>query len=137
MFSGFADLELPQVARILRRTVVSALIAGAAGVICALLLSAAFAALGIGLGIVVAVLNLRFLDSGMSKVETTGEGNTKVIRRILRTRTATRLAIITAIAIGLMVLKGSLGIGMVVGLVIFQLLFVVNVARAVASSGVS
>jgi predicted histidine transporter YuiF (NhaC family) len=137
MFSGFADLELPQVARILRRTVVSALIAGAAGVICALLLSAAFAALGIGLGIVVAVLNLRFLDSGMSKVETTGEANTKVIRRILRTRTATRLAIITAIAIGLMVLKGSLGIGMVVGLVIFQLLFVVNVARAMASSGVS
>lgn len=137
MFSGFADLELPELARILRRTVVSALIAGAAGVICALLLSAPFAALGIGLGIVVAVLNLRFLDSGMSKVETTGEANTKVVRRILRTRTATRLAIITGVAIGLMVLKGSLGIGMVVGLVIFQVLFVVNVARAVASSGVS
>jgi len=40
-------------------------------------------------------VNLRFLDGGVSKVETKGETNTKVVRRLLATRTATRLALIT------------------------------------------
>lgn len=136
MFSGLTDLALPELGRILRRTVLSALVAGGLGVIVAFLLNAPFAALGVALGIGIAILNLRFLDAGVSKVETTGETNTKVVRRLLRTRTATRLAIITAIAIGLMILNGPLGIGMVVGLVIFQVVFVINVARVLASSGV-
>jgi hypothetical protein len=137
MFSGFADLELPALARVLRRTVISTLIAGAVGVLLALLLSAPYAALGIGIGVAVAIVNLRFLDSGVSKVETRGETNKKVVRRILGTRTATRLAIITAIAIGLLLLNGPLGIGTVIGLVIFQILFVLNVARVIVTTGVS
>jgi hypothetical protein len=136
MFSGFEDLELPALARALRRTVVSALILGALGVVVALLLSAPFVALGIGLGVAMAVVNLRFLDSGVSKVQTRGETNKKVVRRILGTRTATRLAIVTAIVIGLLVMKGPLGIGTVIGLVILQLLFVLNMARAIVSTGV-
>ena len=137
MFSGFADLELPALARVLRRTVVTTLIVGALGVLLALLLSAPYAALGIGIGVAVAIVNLRFLDSGVSKVETRGETNKKVVRRILGTRTATRLAIITAIAIGLLLLNGPLGIGTVIGLVIFQILFVLNVARVIVTTGVS
>ena len=41
----------------------------------------------------------------------------------------------TAIAIGLLFLNGPLGIGAVVGLVIFQIVFVVNVGRVLVSSG--
>jgi ATP synthase I chain len=137
MFPGFADLELPALARVLRRTVISTLLVGAVGILLALLLSAPFAALGIGIGVAVAIVNLRFLDSGVSKVETRGETNKKVVRRILGTRTATRLAIITAIAIGLLLLNGPLGIGTVIGLVIFQILFVINVARVIVTTGVS
>ncbi|HXQ19410.1 MAG TPA: ATP synthase subunit I [Acidimicrobiales bacterium] len=137
MLSGFADLELPALARALRRTVISALIVGAVGVVAALMLSASYLALGIGLGVAMAIMNLRFLDSGVSKVQTRGETNKKVVRRILGTRTATRLAIITAIVIGLLVLNGPLGIGTVIGLVILQLLFVMNMARAIMSTGVS
>jgi hypothetical protein len=137
MFPGFADLELPALARVLRRTVISTLLVGAVGIVVALLLSAPFAALGIGIGVAVAIVNLRFLDSGVSKVETRGETNKKVVRRILGTRTATRLAIITAIAIGLLLLNGPLGIGTVIGLVIFQILFVINVARVIVTTGVS
>ncbi len=106
MFPGFADLELPALARVLRRTIISTLLVGAVGILLALLLSAPFAALGIGIGVAVAIVNLRFLDSGVSKVETRGETNKKVVRRILGTRTATRLAIITGIAIGLLLLNG-------------------------------
>ena len=137
MFPGFADLELPALARVLRRTVISTLLVGAVGILLALLLSAPFAALGIGIGVAVAIVNLRFLDSGVSKVETRGETNKKVVRRILGTRTATRLAIITGIAIGLLLLNGPLGIGTVIGLVIFQILFVINVARVIVTTGVS
>jgi|ERR1700691_2633230 ATP synthase I chain len=137
MFPGFADLELPALARVLRRTIISTLLVGAVGILLALLLSAPFAALGIGIGVAVAIVNLRFLDSGVSKVETRGETNKKVVRRILGTRTATRLAIITGIAIGLLLLNGPLGIGTVIGLVIFQILFVINVARVIVTTGVS
>ena len=137
MFPGFADLELPALARVLRRTVISTLLVGAVGILLALLLSAPFAALGIGIGVAVAIVTLRFLDSGVSKVETRGETNKKVVRRILGTRTATRLAIITGIAIGLLLLNGPLGIGTVIGLVIFQILFVINVARVIVTTGVS
>jgi hypothetical protein len=48
----------------------------------------------------------------------------------------TRLAVITVIAIGLLFLNGPLGIGTVVGLVIFQLFFVLNVGRVLMSQGI-
>ena len=51
------------------------------------------------------------------------------------TKSVTRLAVITAICIGLLFLNGPLGIGSVIGLVIFQILFVVNVGRVLVSSG--
>ena len=76
-----------------------------------------------------AVLNLRFLDAGVAKVQTEGETSKKAVRRAMGTKSVTRLAAITVIAIGLMLLNGGLGIGAVVGLVIFQLFFVLNVGR--------
>ena len=48
----------------------------------------------------------------------------------------TRLGVITVIAIGLLFLNGALGIGTVIGLVIFQLLFVANVGRVLVSQGI-
>ena len=83
-----------------------------------------------------AVVNLRFLDSGVAKLHTEGEANNKVLRRAMGTKSVTRLGIITLICVGLMLLDGALGIGAVVGLVIFQLLFVVNVGRVVISQGI-
>jgi hypothetical protein len=136
VFPGFADLDVPVLAKVLRHTVVSALVVGSGAVLLALVLSAPFAGVGIGLGVGAALLNLRFLDSAVSKVQTTGVTDKKVVRRSLGLRTASRLAVITALAVGLMFLNGGLGIGMVVGLVIFQVLFVINVSRAILSSGV-
>ncbi len=59
-----------------------------------------------------------------------------MLRRAIGTKSVTRLGVITAIAIGLLLLNGALGIGVVAGLVIFQLLFVVNVGRVVVSQGI-
>jgi len=135
MMSGLSDLEGTALAKVLRRTVVSAIIVGIGAIIIALLLSQPWGALGIFIGLGLDILNLRFLDAGVAKVQTKGETDRKVLRRAMGTKSVTRLAVITAICIGLLFLNGPLGIGSVIGLVIFQILFVVNVGRVVMSSG--
>jgi hypothetical protein len=136
MLSGLSDLEGGALAKVLRRTIVSALVVGAATVIIAMLLSAPWFALGLVIGLGMAIVNLRFLDAGVAKVQTRGETSNKVLRRAMGTKSVTRLGIITVIAIGLLLLNGALGIGAVAGLVIFQILFVVNVGRIVVSQGI-
>jgi hypothetical protein len=137
MMSGLSDLEGGALAKVLRRTIVSALITGAGAIVVALLLSQSWATLGIGIGLGMAIVNLRFLDSGMAKMQTSGETDRKALRRAVGSRSVTRLGIITAVAVGLMFLNGPLGIGAVVGLVIFQISFVINVGRVILSSGIS
>ena len=136
MLSGLSDLEGGALAKVLRRTVVSSIVVGAGAVIVALLLSAPWFALGLVIGLGMAVVNLRFLDAGVAKVQTRGTTSNKVLRRAMGTKSVTRLGIITVIAIGLLLLNGALGIGAVAGLVIFQILFVVNVGRVVMSQGI-
>jgi hypothetical protein len=136
MLSGLSDLEGGALAKVLRRTVVSSIVVGAGAVIVALLLSAPWFALGLAIGLGMAVVNLRFLDAGVAKVQTRGTTSNKVLRRAMGTKSVTRLGIITLIAIGLLLLNGALGIGAVAGLVIFQILFVVNVGRVVMSQGI-
>jgi len=136
MLSGLSDLEGGALAKVLRRTVVSSIVVGAGAVIVALLLSAPWFALGLVIGLGMAVVNLRFLDAGVAKVQTRGTTSNKVLRRAMGTKSVTRLGIITVIAIGLLLVNGALGIGAVAGLVIFQILFVVNVGRVVVSQGI-
>ena len=135
MLSGLSDLEGSALAKVLRRTVVSALIVGGAAIIVTLFLDAPLAAVGLVVGLGLAILNLRFLDSGVAKVQTGGQTSSKALRRALGTRSVTRLAIITVIAVGLLLLNGPLGIGTVTGLVIFQILFVLNVGRVLVGQG--
>jgi hypothetical protein len=136
MMSGLSDLEGTALVKVLRRTTVSALIVGGAAVIIALFVSSPLAAVGIVIGLAMAIINLRFLDAGVAKVQTKGETNKKVLRRAMGTKSVTRLGVITVIAIGLLFLNGALGIGTVIGLVIFQLLFVANVGRVLVSQGI-
>ena len=142
VLSGLSDLEGGALSRVLRRTVISAIVVGLGAVVVALLLSAPWFALGLAIGLGLAVVNLRFLDAGVAKAQTNAETkggggtNNKVLRRAMGTKSVTRLGIITVIAIGLMLLNGGLGIGAVAGLVVFQLLFVFNVGRVVISQGI-
>ena len=73
MMSGLSDLEGTALAKVLRRTIVSSLIGGGGAIVVALLVSAPFAALGIVIGLAMAIVNLRFLDAGVAKVQTKGE----------------------------------------------------------------
>jgi hypothetical protein len=136
MLSGLSDLEGGALNKVLRRTVVSSLVVGAGAVVVAMLLSVPWFALGLVVGLGMAIVNLRFLDAGVAKVQTGAETSNKVLRRAMGTKSVTRLGVITAIAIGLLLLNGGLGIGAVAGLVIFQILFVLNVGRVVMSQGI-
>ncbi|HXY27806.1 MAG TPA: hypothetical protein VEH82_05960 [Acidimicrobiales bacterium] len=136
MLEGLSDLEGNSLAKVLRRTIVSALVVGVVAVLIALLLSAPWFAGGLVVGLALAIVNLRFLDAGVAKLHTDGEVSNKVLRRAMGTKSITRLGIITLVCIGLMLLNGGLGIGAVAGLVIFQLLFVINVGRVVISQGI-
>ncbi len=136
ILEGLSELEGNALAKVLRRTIVSALVVGVATILIALLLSAPWFAGGLVIGLAMAIVNLRFLDAGVAKLHTEGEVNNKVLRRAMGTKSITRLGVITLVCIGLMLLNGGLGIGAVAGLVIFQLLFVVNVGRVVLSQGI-
>jgi hypothetical protein len=136
MLDGLSGLEGNALSKVLRRTIVSSLIVGAVAVLLVMLLSVPWAALGLIIGLGMAVVNLRFLDAGVAKLHTDGEVSKKVLRRAMGTKSVTRLGIITLVCVGLLLLNGALGIGAVAGLVIFQLLFVVNVGRVVMSQGI-
>jgi hypothetical protein len=128
---AFDRVDLQGLRSVLRRTILTAMILGGLAVVAALSFGQLLPGLGIVLGLGLAVLNLRAMDSAVAKVETKGEENPKVVRRLLSSRTAARLGIITLVAVVMVVVLAPLGIGLVVGLVIFQLAFVANVARVV------
>ncbi len=129
------NLPTDTLPRLLRRTTLSAVAAGAVGFIVALILAPALAALGLVIGVGMAILNLRFLDAQAAKVELRGEQSAKAVRRQLGSKTTLRLAAMTLVVIVVVLLNAPLGIGIVAGLVIYQIVFVINVMRAVAGSG--
>ena len=106
MLDGLSDLEGNALAKVLRRTIVSAIVVGAGG---RRRRAAALACRGPRSawpsGSAMAVVNLRFLDAGVAKLHTEGETNNKVLRRAMGTKSVTRLGIITLICIGLMLLE--------------------------------
>ncbi len=121
--------------RLLRRTTLSAIAVGLVGFVVALLIAPPLAALGVVIGVGLAVLNLRFVDSQAAKVELRGEQSTKAVRRQLGGKTTARLAVVTVLVLAVVWLNGPLGIGIVTGLVLYQIVFVVNVLRVVANQG--
>jgi hypothetical protein len=131
----FENLPADTLPRLLRRTTYSALAVGVVGFVVACFLAPPIAALGLLLGIGLAVINLRFLDRQAARVELKGEQTSKAVRRQLGSRTTGRLALFTAVILGVVVLDGPLGIGIVVGLVLYQMVFVVNVMGVVRSQG--
>ncbi|HWD95651.1 MAG TPA: hypothetical protein VG246_04440 [Acidimicrobiales bacterium] len=121
--------------RLLRRTIFSALAVGLVGFVVAIFVAPPLAALGVALGVAAAILNLRFLDRQAARVELRGEQSTKAVRRQLGGKTTMRLVVVTLVVLGFVWLNAPLGIGIVSGLVLYQIVFVANVLRVVANQG--
>jgi hypothetical protein len=133
--SVLENLPVTTLPRLLRRTVISALIVGAAGFAVAVALGWYVGSLGLIFGVGLAIVNLRYLDRQASRVELKGEQTTKAVRRQLGGKTTARLALMTALVLVVVFLDAPLGIGMVAGLVLYQIVFVINVLRVVAGQG--
>jgi hypothetical protein len=129
------NLPTDTLPRLLRRTTLSAIAVGVVGFVVAILIAPPLAALGVALGVGLAILNLRFLDRQAARVELRGEQSTKAVRRQLGSKTAARMVVVTLIVLGVVWLNAPLGIGIVAGLVLYQLVFVLNVLRVVAHQG--
>lgn len=121
--------------RLLRRTVLASLCAGALGFVVALVLGSAGGAVGVVLGVGLAILNLRVFDRQAARVELRGEQTTRAVRRQLGGKTAGRLVVLTGLVVGALFLNAGLGVGLVAGLVIYQIVFILNVWRVIANSG--
>ena len=121
--------------RLLRRTTLSAIAVGVVGFFVAIFVAPPLAALGVALGVGLAILNLRFLDSQAANVELRGEQSTKAVRRQIGGKTTLRLAGVTVLILGAVFLNAPLGIGIVSGLVLYQIVFVMNVLRVMANQG--
>ena len=129
------NLPTDTLPRLLRRTTLSAIAVGAVGFLIAIFIAPPTAALGVAVGIALAIGNFRQLVRQTGLVEVKGEQNTKVVRRQLGGRTAARLAALTVIVLAMLWLNAPLGIGIVSGLVIYQIVFVFSVLRVVANQG--
>ena len=132
MLENLPSTTLP---RLLRRTTLSAFIVGFVGFVVALVLAPPLSALGVVVGVALAILNLRYLDRQAAKVQLNENQSSKAVRRQLGGKTTARLALVTVLVIGVVLLNAPLGIGIVSGLVLYQIVFVVNVMRVVANQG--
>ena len=85
--------------RLLRRTTLWAIAVGLIGFVVAILVAPPLAALGVVLGLGLAILNLRFLDHQAAQVELRGEQSTKAMRRQLGGKTTGRLLVMTVVVV--------------------------------------
>ncbi len=121
--------------KVLRSTIVSAVIMGTGVILVALAFYPPFSAVGIFLGVIGAWLNMRFLDRSIGKISLEDGESMKSLRRRVRGPVLIRLGILTAGVLGLVILYSPVGIGSLVGLVVFQFCFIVNLGRAQLASG--
>ena len=121
--------------KVLRSTIVSAVMMGTGVILVALAFYPPFSAVGIVLGVVGAWLNMRFLDRSIGKISLEEGESMKALRRRVRGPVLIRLGILTAGVLGLVILYSPVGIGSLVGLVVFQFCFIVNLGRAQLASG--
>jgi hypothetical protein len=114
---------LNEIQRVVRRTVLSAIIAAIVLGGMAVLLGQPYVAPGVVIGLGLALANHRVFQSSAMRFTTT-EG--VLHRKPFAGSVALRLGVCTAVAIGLLMLNKPLGWGVIGGLALFQFLMLLN-----------
>lgn len=109
-----------------------ALVAGVVGLIALFFFNQPWAGLGLCVGLALGISNFRMVQRSVVKV---GERMPTNKRRPLAVNTMGRMAVITAIALGLLFLLPPLGFGILGGLALFQFLLLGNVTRSMLQMG--
>ena len=114
---------LTEIDRIMRRTVIAAIVVGVVAAAASVFLGQPFFAPGIAVGLGLAVANHRVFQSSAMRF-TTPEG--VVNRKPFAGSVALRLGACTVVAIGLMIVERPMGWGVIAGLAVFQALMLAN-----------
>jgi hypothetical protein len=130
--SVLARFSLPDVDAVSRRTVFGALVVGVVGLGACAALGDALIGLGFCIGISLGIFNFRMVQRSVAKVSEREAANH---RRPLALNTLGRLAVVSAIALGLLFIRFDLGFGVLAGLAVFQFLLLVSVARSMYKMG--
>ena len=125
-------LSLPQISRAARRTALSAVAFGVVALAALVLTGYGLAGVGVCLGLALALGNFRFTGLAAAKAVRAERASN---RRPLAMNTLGRLAVVTIIAIGLLLLDEQLGFGVLVGLAVFQFILLVNMAVSMLRDG--
>jgi hypothetical protein len=128
----FAHLSLPSIPDVSRRTLTGVLVIGAAALVASVSFGHPLIGLGACVGLALGTLNFRLIGTSVAKVSSRDDGRT---RGPLAVNTVARMGIITAITLGLLLVTPQLGFGVLGGLVAFQLILLVNVARSMMKAG--
>ena len=128
----FAHFELPNVPDVAKRTVAMVLVVGVAALVACVSFDKPLLGLGACIGLGLGTLNFRMIGQSVARVSASGVENK---RRPLAINTLGRLAIVTVITLGLMMVSHQLGFGILAGLAVFQVLLIANVARSMAKAG--
>ena len=124
MVNVFANLSLPQISSLARRTALVAVGLGVIALVVTVVLGYPLAGLGVCLGLAMAMVNFRLITRATAKVSASTREDK---RRPLVTNTLGRLGAISAVALLLAWLVRPLGFGAIVGLALFQFTLLTNV----------
>jgi hypothetical protein len=128
----FGQISLPEIQRLLRKTVFSAIGAGAVALIVAGLLGHLLFGVGVCIGLALGVVNVRLITQQTAKVS---ESGTTSPMRAMASLTLVRLGVTTAVIIVLAVLAEQLGFGAIGGVALFYFVFLANLVIPLARKG--
>lgn len=122
------QFSLPEISRVLKRTVIIALVAGAIAIIVSGLLGHILFGVGAYLGVALGLMNIRAITNQTAKVA--NSDTTKVFRAMAQ-MTLVRLGATTVAVVVLFIAARDLGLGSAVGLCAYYLIFVTNIAATI------
>lgn len=132
MMNGLAALleqfSLPELTRVLRRTVLSAIGVGIVAFVLAVVVSHTVFGFGLVIGLGLGLANIRLVTAQTAKVS---QARLNKPIRALASLTLVRLGATTAVVIALAVLVTSLGLGAVTGIAVFYFVFLANLIGGV------
>lgn len=117
------QFSLPELTRVLRRTALCAVALAVIGFVVAALLSESTFGWGLCIGLGLGLLNIRLVTLQTVKVS---ESKVTKPLRALASLTLARLAVTTAVVVGLAIIVTSLGLGAVAGIALFYGTFLAN-----------
>jgi len=122
MMETLSGLALADVARVARRTALAALLTGIVALIVLSVLGLALAGVGGCLGLMAAMVNFRLVVKSAGRAAEKMETG----RKAMHFNTLLRMGVLSVVGIGLLIVVPELGVGMLIGLAVFQMMLLAN-----------